>query len=102
MANADSIAIEVVYALPEQQILLTLQVPAGSTLQDAIRASGLSTRFPEINNAETRFGIFGKLEKTPAEGILLAGDRVEIYRPLLIDPKEARKARAEKAKAKRK
>lgn len=101
MANAEVVSIELAYALPEQQILLSLQLPAGSTLQDAVLASGLAARFPEISNAGARFGVFGKIEKDPAARVLQSGDRVEIYRPLLIDPKEARKARAAKAKAKR-
>ncbi|MGH8494135.1 MAG: RnfH family protein [Moraxellaceae bacterium] len=101
MANAEAINIEVVYALPDEQVLLALTLPADSTIPDAVRASGLATRFPEIQNEATRYGIFGKIEKDPATRTLHAGDRVEIYRPLLIDPKEARKARAAKAKAKR-
>jgi uncharacterized protein len=101
MANADTINIEVAYALPDEQILLALEVPGGSTVLDAVQISGLVARFPAISRAETRFGIFGKIEKEPALRRLKAGERVEIYRPLLIDPKEARKARAAKAKAKR-
>jgi len=101
MANADTMKIEVAYALPDEQILLVLDLPAGSTVMDAVQASGLVARFPEIAGAETRFGIFGKIEKKPVSRVLKTGDRVEIYRPLLIDPKEARKARAAKAKARR-
>lgn len=80
---------------------MPLLLPAGSTIPDAVKASGLAARFPEIEGAETRFGIFGKIEKEPAARVLKSGDRVEIYRPLLIDPKEARRARAAKAKARR-
>ncbi len=95
------IPVEVVYALPHEQVLMPLLLPAGSTIPDAVQASGLAARFPGIHHETTRFGIFGKLEKDPAACVLKAGDRVEIYRPLLIDPKEARKARAAKARAKR-
>ncbi len=101
MANAETIKIEVAYALPDEQVLLVLMLPAGSTIPDAVRAAGLSSRFPEIAGEAVRFGIFGKIEKDPAARVLRSGDRVEIYRPLLIDPKEARKARAAKAKARR-
>lgn len=101
MANADLIKVEVAYALPTEQVLLALELPAGSTIPAAVKASGLAARFPEIASAEARFGIFGKIEKEPATRVLQSGDRVEIYRPLQIDPKEARKARAAKAKAKR-
>lgn len=101
MANADTINIEVAYARPDEQVLLALTLPAGSTIPDAVKVSGLAARFPELASAETRYGIFGKVEKEPASRVLKAGDRVEIYRPLLIDPKEARKARAAKAKARR-
>ena len=106
MANANrqdkaAIKVEVAYALPDEQVLMPLLLPAGSTILDAIRASGLATRFPEIESEAARFGIFGKIEKEPAARVLKAGDRIEIYRPLLIDPKEARKARAAKAKANR-
>lgn len=99
MANAEVIKVEVAYALPDEQVLLALDLPLGSTVMDAVQASGLATRFPAISQAQTRFGIFGKIEKEPASRVLKTGDRVEIYRPLLIDPKEARKARAAKAKA---
>lgn len=96
-----TIAIEITYALPETQTLLSLNVPAGTTLLQAVQLSGLLQRFPEIDAAAATYGIFSKIEKSPGERILQAGDRIEIYRPLQIDPKEARKARAEKAKAKR-
>lgn len=104
MANADHanpVAIEIAYALPEAQTLLSLDVPAGTTLLQAVQLSGILQRFPEIDAARASYGIFSKIEKSPAERVLQAGDRIEIYRPLLIDPKEARKARAEKARARR-
>lgn len=101
MENVDTIAIELVYALPDQQTLLALQVPVGCSVIEAVKRSGLLERFPEIDMQTASFGIFSKLEKLPAQRVLQAGERVEIYRPLLIDPKEARKARAEKARKKR-
>lgn len=105
MANADTpstfIGIEVAYALPEAQTLLSLDVPVGTSLLQAVRLSGILQRFPEIDADTAVYGIFSKIEKAPAERVLKAGDRIEIYRPLLIDPKEARKARAAKAKARR-
>ncbi|MES2917144.1 MAG: RnfH family protein [Pseudomonadota bacterium] len=101
MAGAEAISIEVAYGLPAEQVLLTLTVPAGTTLRQAVRLSRLAERFPEIDPDHAPLGIFGKLEKNPDQRELRAGERVEIYRPLLIDPKEARRLRAERAKARR-
>lgn len=86
------ITIEVAYATPEQQVLLALSVPENTTVADAIDASGLLTRFPEIELSAV--GIFGKI--CTVQQLLKAGDRVEIYRPLCNDPKEARRQRAKK------
>lgn len=101
MADAEMITVEVVYGLPKEQVLLTLTVPAGTTVREAARLSRLAERFPEIDIEHAPLGIFGKLQKDPEQQALRAGDRVEIYRPLLIDPKEARRLRAERAKARR-
>ncbi|MDF2446466.1 MAG: protein YfjF [Moraxellaceae bacterium] len=101
MANADTITVEVVYGLPQEQALLQLAVPAGTTVREAARLSRLAERFPEIDIEHAPLGIFGKLLKAPETQPLREGDRVEIYRPLLIDPKEARRLRALRAKAKR-
>lgn len=101
MASAETITIEVVYGLPAEQVLLTLAVPAGTTVREAARLSGLAGRFPEIDIGQAPLGVFGKLEKDPDARVLRAGERVEIYRPLLIDPKEARRLRAERARARR-
>lgn len=88
--------VEVVYALPERQMLLKVQVAEGATIADVIQSSGILTHFPEINLMQQKVGIFGKVrEQTDA---VSAGDRVEIYRPLTIDPKEARRAKAKKKK----
>lgn len=90
------IVVEVVYALPRRQVMRRLALPEGSTLADAIQASGLSGEFPEI--ASARAGIYGK--PAAAAAILRDRDRVEIYRPLEVDPKEVRRARAGKKRAK--
>ena len=96
MENADPIAVEVCYARPDEQVIVALQVPRGTTLREAIEQSGILERFPEIDLARNKVGVFGKLNK-PAY-VLRAGDRVEIYRPLLADPKEIRKQRAAEGK----
>lgn len=101
MANADAITVEVVYGLPAEQVLLRLAVPAGTSVREAARRSGLAARFPDIDIEHAPLGVFGKLCKSPETQALREGDRVEIYRPLLIDPKEARRLRAERARARR-
>lgn len=92
MANAESITVEVAYATPEEQLLLTVELAAGSTLLQAVEQSGIVERFPQIDPATMKTGIFGKLKK--ADQVLQPGDRVEIYRPLIADPKQVRKERA--------
>lgn len=96
MADAEPIAVEIAYALPGEQLILRLEVPAGTTLQDAVRRSGMLERFPQIDPARDRVGIFSR----PAQWteVLHEGDRIEIYRPLVVDPKEARRRRAEVAR----
>jgi len=86
------INIEVAYATPEQQVIVALELPDNSTVETAINASGLLTRFPEIELSAV--GIFGKA--CELHQLLKTGDRVEIYRPLHNDPKEARRQRAKK------
>lgn len=86
--------VEVVYALPQIQILERLDVSAGCTVEQAIKLSGILDQFPEINLTKNKFGIFGKFAYL--ETRLQPYDRVEIYRPLIIDPKEARRIRARK------
>ena len=90
------IVIEVVYALADKQKLLRLQVPAGTTLREAAERSGMAAHFPGLDLATCPLGIFGKAVSKPQERVLEEGERVEIYRPLLIDPKEARRLRAAK------
>ena len=96
MADADVIAVEVAYARPDEQLILEVEVAAGSTLLQAVEKSGILERFPEINPAAMKVGIFGKLKKP--DQVLQAGDRVEIYRPLIADPKQVRKQRAAEGK----
>ncbi|GAB4182405.1 MAG: RnfH family protein [Rhodocyclaceae bacterium] len=96
----ESISVEVVYALPEKQEIVRLNLVAGTTAGQAIVASGLLERYPEIDLDRNRIGIYGKLES--ADTVLADRDRVEIYRPLIADPKQARRRRAEKGKAPRK
>ena len=91
MAGEASVEVEVVYARPEEQVVIALSVPAGATAGDAVERSGLRARFPEIA-AEPALGVFGKA--VTADTPLAAGDRVEIYRPLIADPKQARRGRA--------
>ena len=95
----DEIAIEVVYATPEKQLLLGLNVPVGTTARRAVLLSNIQNHFPEINLESLNLGVFGKVLSNADAHVLQAGDRVEIYRPLLLDPKEVRKRRAEQAKA---
>lgn len=90
------LTVEVVYASPTEQVLEQLRVPAGSSIETAIRSSGVLERFPEIDLDVNKVGIFGKAATLNAE--LVDGDRIEIYRPLIADPKEARKKRAAEGK----
>lgn len=91
------IVAEVVYALPERQKLLRLSVPEGSTVRDVALRSGLDALFPGLDLASCPLGIFGKAVAKPEERVIEEGERVEIYRPLLADPKEVRKQRAARA-----
>ncbi len=96
MGNVEMIGIEVAYALPEQQVLLEVQVEDGATVKDGIEKSGVLFYFPDIDLDASKVGIFGKLTKL--DTTLHQGDRVEIYRPLLADPKEVRRLRAAQGK----
>ncbi|MFN6961101.1 MAG: RnfH family protein, partial [Rhodocyclaceae bacterium] len=88
---AETIRVEVAYALPTKQEVIPLILPAGATLQQALEASGLLAKYPEIDLARGKFGIYSKLAKL--DTVLRDRDRVEIYRPLIADPKEVRKQR---------
>lgn len=95
------IAVEVVYALPERQALLRLSVPAGTSAREAVLLSGIAEAFPGLDVQGCPLGIFGKLLARPEERVLETGERVEIYRPLIADPKEVRKQRAARARSER-
>ncbi|MDO9105901.1 MAG: RnfH family protein [Methylovulum sp.] len=88
------IGVEVAYATPEQQVVIAVNVPDHATAESAINASAILCRFPDIDKAALNIGIFGSACKL--EQPLKQGDRVEIYRPLVHDPKEARRQRAAK------
>lgn len=97
---ADTLRVEVAYARPERQEVVVLTLPEGSTVKQAIDASGLLARHPEIDLAKNKLGVFAKLAK--ADTVLRDRDRVEIYRPLIADPKEVRKQRAAEGKVMKK
>ncbi|ART83514.1 RnfH family protein [Oceanisphaera profunda] len=90
------IQVEVVYALPYKQVVLSLKVAADCDVQQVIDQSGILQQFPEIDLDTNMVGVFGRQVKLDSH--LRAGDRVEIYRPLLADPKDIRRRRAEQAK----
>lgn len=100
MASAEVISVEVAYATPEEQRIISLEVVPGTTLRQAIEQSGILEHFSEIDLGNAKVGIFGKLKKL--DEALRAGDRVEIYRPLIADPKQVRKQRAAAGKAMKK
>lgn len=82
---------EVAYALADRQHVVTVRLPDGATALDALHASGLLERFPQIDERSATLGVFGTV--VPREHPLRSGDRLEIYRPLQVDPREARRAR---------
>jgi hypothetical protein len=90
------VRIEVVYALPLEQDTTSLEVSSGTTLREAITCSGVLGRRPEIDLGTARVGVWGR--SASLDGVLLDGDRVEIYRPLQADPKEVRRRRAAKSR----
>ncbi|KGU86651.1 RnfH family protein [Pseudomonas mediterranea] len=96
------IEIEVVYATVQRQVLRTFAVPQGTTVRAALAASGIADEFPELDLATCPVGIFSKVIADPERQAVQAGDRLEIYRPLLADPKEIRRLRAAKAAEARK
>ncbi|MCG4454388.1 MULTISPECIES: RnfH family protein [unclassified Pseudomonas] len=97
MASNKMIVVEVVYALADKQKLLRLSLPYGTTVRQAAEQSGMQAHFPGLDLANIPLGIFGKAVAKPQERVLEDGERVEIYRPLIADPKEVRKQRAAKA-----
>ena len=92
----ETLNVEVAYARPDTQMIIPLQVPVGTTLEQAIELSGIREHFPEIDLEKNKVGIFGKLAKR--DTLLREHDRVEIYRPLIADPKQVRKERAAQGK----
>jgi putative ubiquitin-RnfH superfamily antitoxin RatB of RatAB toxin-antitoxin module len=97
---SDSISIEVIYPLPEKQEIFTVKLPVGATVRQAIEASGVLQKYPEIDLGKNKLGIFAKLAKPDTE--VRHRDRIEIYRPLIADPKEVRKQRAAEGKVMKK
>ena len=93
---AKKIRIEVAFAAPHKQSILSIEVPVGMSVFDGAVQSGIEKIYPEIDYTTADMGIFGKTIKKPKDQVLREGDRVEIYRPLLIDPKQARLNRASK------
>ena len=93
MTNLD-INIELIYPKPNEQILVSLTVSAGTTVLQAIEKSNILITYPEINFKINKVGIFSKVTKL--NEVLRDGDRIEIYRPLIADPKEVRKKKAAK------
>lgn len=88
--------VEVIYALPDEQKILTVDLQEGQTAKDAIERSGILQRYPELDIDKLVIGIFGK--KVKLDKALRDRDRVEIYRPLIADPKEVRKRKAAEGK----
>lgn len=88
--------VEVAYARPDRQEIVTVDVPEGTTALEAVKMSGITDIFPEIDVDAINMGVFGKVIKKPADHPVREGDRVELYRPLKIDPKQARLNRAKK------
>ncbi len=100
MAPQENIMVEVAYAHNERQKLIAVKLPCGSTAEDAIRRSGILGEFPEIDLAQNKIGIFSKACKL--DTLLRDKDRIEIYRPLIADPKEVRRQRAAEGKVMKK
>ncbi len=101
MTDDDTIQVEVAYALPDEQMIIPVRVSRGCTAYEAVIRSGIVEHFPQIDPESAKMGIFSRLIPKPKETELQEGDRVEIYRPLQLDPKAARAARVKKAKEKR-
>lgn len=90
------IRVEVAFARPDRQEIISLDVEEGTTAVEAVKRSGIAAVFPEVDPENDDMGIFGKVIKNPSDHELRDGDRVEVYRPLKIDPKQARLNRAKK------
>lgn len=104
--NNSEITVEVAYALPDKQVLKVLSVPLGTSALEAVKQSGVLDLFTEIDIETSQMGIFSQVLGTkglaePERYQLKHRDRVEIYRPLIADPKEVRRRRAQEARAQR-
>ena len=97
---SELISVEVVYPLPQKQEIFMVKLPLGATVREAIESSGVLAKYPEIDLAKSKLGVFAKLAKP--DSVLRDRDRVEIYRPLIADPKEVRKQRAAEGKVMKK
>jgi len=86
MTLTAQVPIEIAYALPEQQVMLSLNVDQDTTVYDAVLQSGITKKFPEIDLAQQALGIFGKVVRKPREQPVKPGDRIEIYRPVTKSP----------------
>lgn len=98
MATTNHITVEVSYAMPDEQVILTVEVPEDCVVEEAIKRSGILEHFPQIDITTDKCGIFGKMCKLTAN--LRNKDRIEIYRKLIADPKESRRQQAEMQKKK--
>ena len=99
MTAEQTIKVEVAYALPDKQAIVEVEVAPGTTAAEAVQQSNIAAKFDNIDISNAKLGIFGKGVANTL--VLKAGDRVEVYRPLIADPKEIRKERAAKAKERR-
>lgn len=100
MSAFSTLRIEVAYALPAQQVLLKLNLPGGATVESAILHSGVLAQFPDIDLTRNKVGIFSKI--VTLDTLVRDRDRIEIYRPLIADPKEIRRQRANAGKSMKK
>ncbi len=98
MPTAATFSVEVVYGLADRQKIIALHVADGCTAYEAAKQSGIAAQFEGVDLETAKLGVFGKVVK-PHAYQMKPGDRVEVYRPLIADPKASRKARADKAKA---
>ena len=92
----EEMMVEVAYAIPGEQVIISIKVPTIFNVQQAIEKSGIQKKFPSIDLSKNKVGIFGK--QTTLDHLLKDRDRIEIYRPLILDPKEMRRKRAAKKK----
>ncbi|PCJ15981.1 MAG: RnfH family protein [Gammaproteobacteria bacterium] len=100
MTEVSKVSVEVAFALPDRQLIMTVEVAPEVSLYDAVLESGILAKFSEIDLDACSLGVFGKTERNPRDVKVKEGDRIEIYRPLIADPKEVRKMRAAKLKEK--